>query len=165
MSETDGGSKRPFLDKVVPEAWRAVEAMSLTIREAAARRGLTAQESELIKLRASQLNGCVFCLDLHSRQARSAGLTQQILDLLPAWRESELFDSRQKAVLAVAEATTLFPLTESLEADLFSARVVLGDETYAAAAWVAVTINAFNRISVLSQHPVRPRDADGNLVR
>ncbi|WP_024874429.1 carboxymuconolactone decarboxylase family protein [Saccharomonospora piscinae] len=155
----------PFLDKVMPEAWRAASAFSAAIREATSRRGLSAQESELIKLRASQLNGCAFCLDLHAREARQAGIRQQKLDLLPGWRETGLFDERERAVLAVTEASTVLPVTEESAADLSGARSVLGDETFVAAEWVAVTINAFNRISILSGHPVRPRDSEGKLVR
>ena len=155
---------RPYLDKTVPEAWRAATAFSTEVLKAALRRGLTVHEAELIKLRASQLNGCAFCLDLHSREARIAGLPQQKLDLLPAWRETSVFDERERAVLAVAEASTVLPLSEESAADLFGARSVLGDETFVAAEWVAVTINAFNRISILSAHPVRPRDAAGELL-
>ncbi|WP_062204685.1 carboxymuconolactone decarboxylase family protein [Streptomyces sp. NBRC 109706] len=156
---------RPFLDKVMPEAWRAAGAFSTAIREAALQRGLSAQEVEFIKLRASQINACAYCIDLHAREARKVGIAQQKLDLLPAWRETGLFDDRQRAVLAVAEAVTSLPTTEESNADLFGARSVLGEEAFVAAEWVAVTINAFNRISILSEHPVRPRDADGKIVR
>lgn len=156
---------RPYMDKTAPAAWQAATALSAAVRGAAAQGGLSAQESELIKVRASQLNGCAFCLDLHSREARLAGIAQQLLDLLPAWRETEVFAEREKAVLALVEACTLLPLTEESVADLSSARDVLGDDAFAAAEWVAVTINAFNRISILSEHPVRPRDPEGKLVR
>lgn len=156
---------RPFLDKVMPDAWKAASEFSAAIREAAQQRGLTAQESELIKVRASQINQCAFCMDLHGREARQAGIPQQKLDLLPGWRETDLFDERDKAVLAVAEAATVMPLAEESKADLSGARSVLGDETFVAAEWVAVSINAFNRISILSEHPVRARGADGKLVR
>lgn len=155
---------RPYLDKTVPEAWQAATAFSTEVLKAALRRGLTVHEAELVKVRASQMNGCAFCLDLHSREARQAGLPQQKLDLLPAWRETSVFDERERAVLAVAEASTVLPLSEESAADLFGARSVLGDETFVAAEWVAVTINAFNRISILSEHPVRPRDAAGELL-
>lgn len=156
---------RPYIDKSVPAAWKAAEALSSAIAQGAAERGLSSTESELIKVRVSQLNGCVFCLDLHAREARAAGVTQQTLDLLPAWRESALFSERERAVLAIAEAGTSLPLTENAKADLFGAQQVLGDDTFAAAEWVAVAINTFNRISVLSDHPVRPRDAEGNVIR
>jgi AhpD family alkylhydroperoxidase len=162
----EGKTVRPALDKVMPEAWQAAQAFSSAVRDAASARGLSAQESELIKVRASQLNACAFCLDLHSREARQAGIGQQKLDLLAAWRETgRLFDERERAVLAVAEAATVLPLTDEAEADLLGARSVLGEEAFVAAEWVAATINAFNRISILSRHPVRPRDSAGKVVR
>ncbi len=158
--------KRPFLDKVMPEAWEAAEAFSGSIQAAVREHGLAADEGELIKVRVSQLNGCSFCLDLHSRQARQAGVTQQKLDLLPGWRETPgSFSERETAVLAIAEAATKMPLSEEAKADLAGARNILSDEEFVAAEWVAVAINAFNRISVLSEHPVRPRDADGKVIR
>lgn len=156
---------RPYLDKAVPEAWKAAQAYSETVMREAADRGLSAPEIELVKVRASQLNGCAFCLDLHARQARQAGVPQQRLDLLPAWRETAVFTDREAAVLAVAEAATRLPLTDEAQADLAAARGVLGDDAFAAAEWVAVTINAFNRVSILSEHPVRPRGADGKTIR
>lgn len=156
---------RPSLDKVMPEAWKAAEAFSSAIRSAVLERGLSVQETEFIKLRASQLNACAFCLELHSREARRAGIAQQQLDLLPAWRETGVFDERQRAVLAVAEAATALPITEESEADLAGARSVLGEEAFVAAEWVAVTINTFNRISILSRHTVRPRDTEGKIIR
>lgn len=156
---------RPYMDKVMPEAWKAAVAFSAAIRDSAAQQGVSPRESELIKVRASQVNGCAFCLDLHSREARQAGIPQQKLDLLPAWRESTLFDERERAMLAIAEATSELPLSEESTADLSGARSVLGESTFVAAEWVAITINTFNRISILSEHPIRPRDADGKPVR
>ncbi len=156
---------RPYLDKIAPEAWQAAQAFSASIADAATRLGLTPAETELIKVRASQLNGCAFCLDLHSRGAREAGVPQQKLDLLPAWRETRIFGEREAAVLAVTDAATRLPMSEDAQADLAGARNVLGDETFVAAEWVASAINAFNRISILSEHPVRPRDDAGKLIR
>jgi len=155
---------RPLIDKVIPEAWEAARAYALAVGRAVENYGLSRPEAELIKVRASQLNQCAFCLDLHSREARRVGITPQKLDLLPAWRESDLYSERERAVLAIAEAATRLPLNDGLRADLEGARAVLGDETMAAAEWVAATINAFNRISILSQHRVRARDADGQLL-
>jgi alkylhydroperoxidase family enzyme len=90
---------------------------------------------------------------------------QQKLDLLPAWRETDLYDEREVAVLAVTEAATRLPLTEDSAADLAGARNVLGDDAFVATEWVAAAINTFNRVSILSHHPVRPRDSDGRIVR
>ena len=156
---------RPYIDKVVPEAWKAAQKFSNEIRKAALNHGLSAQEFELINVRASQLNGCAFCLDLHARQARDNEVPQQKLDLLPAWRETGVFSKRETALLAIAEAATQLPLTEDARADLSGALAELGETAFAAAEWVAVSINAFNRVSILSEHPVRPRDAAGQLVR
>lgn len=153
---------RPYLDKASPEAWKAISAYSATVGKEAQRLGLTEQESEFVKVRASQLNACAFCLDLHAREARAAGITPQKIDMLPAWRESSLYTERERAVLAVAEAATRTPLSEEHKADLSGAQSVLGDDAFVAAQWVAVTINAFNRLSILSEHPVRARDAEGN---
>ena len=155
---------RPYLDKSAPEVWKAAGDYSRAVAGEAERRGLTLQESEFIKIRTSQLNACAFCLDLHTREARSAGIPQQKIDLLPAWRDTSLFSERENAVLAIAEAATRLPLTEESKADLSGAHAVLGDEAFAAAEWVALTINAFNRISILSEHPVRPRGDDGKAL-
>ncbi|MFE6996711.1 carboxymuconolactone decarboxylase family protein [Microbacterium sp. NPDC057659] len=156
---------RPYLDKAAADTWKAVTAMSPVIAATAAAAGVSVAETEFIKVRASQLNGCAFCLDLHSREARAAGITQQKLDLIPAWRESTLFTEREAAMLAIAEAATRMPLTEDAVADLEGARNLLGDEAFAAAEWVAVAINLFNRVSILSEHPVRPRDAEGKVLK
>ena len=148
---------RPFIDKVAPEAWRAARTFSQAIAASASERGVTLIEAELIKVRVSQINACSYCLNMHTVEARDAGVSQQKLDLLPAWRETALYIEREKAVLAIAEAATLLPLTEEAKADLAGARHVLGDEVFVAAEWVAVSINMFNRISILSEHPVRER--------
>ena len=157
-----GDDALPYMDKALPEAWKAAGAFAAAVSKETTKHGLTLAESEIIKVRVSQLNGCVFCLDLHSRQARKLGVPQQKLDLLPAWREATLFSSRETALLAVAEAATELPLSENSKADLLAARNALGEETFVSAEWVAASINLFNRISILSEHPVRARDADGN---
>lgn len=154
-----------YIDKTVPEAWKSAQQFSVAIDEAVAASELAESEAELIKVRASQLNGCAFCLDLHSREARESGITTQQLDVLPAWRESTLFTERERAVLAIAEAATQLPLNEESRADLAASRALLGDHSYATAEWVAASINLFNRISILSEHPVRPRDAAGSIIR
>lgn len=156
---------RPYLDKAEPEVWKAAQALNQAVAAAASERGLTPSETELMKVRASQINGCAFCLDMHSRESRAAGILQQKLDLIPTWRESTLYTERERSVLAVAEAATGLPLDERAAAELERARAELGDEASAAAEWIAVVINTFNRISILSEHPVRPRSADGRIIR
>jgi len=158
------GSPLPYLDKALPEAWTAASAFAAAVSQQTTLRGLTPAESEMVKVRVSQLNECVFCLDLHSRQARKLGVPQQKLDLLPAWREATLFSDRERALLEVAEIATELPLSEEGKEGLIAARDLLGEETFVSAEWVAASINMFNRISILSEHAVRPRDAEGNLA-
>ena len=147
----------PYLDKLDTAVWEATLNLSSAVSEAAKKHGISDTEAELIMTRASQLNQCAYCLNIHADDARTAGVTQQQLDLLPTWRGSSLFSERERAVLAIAEAVTSVPHTPAVEAELASARELLGDEAFAASEWVAITINMFNRISILSDYPVRLR--------
>ncbi|NYF97081.1 carboxymuconolactone decarboxylase family protein [Janibacter cremeus] len=147
----------PFLDKSDPTIWKALNALALEVSAAAEAAGLERQTLELMNIRISQLNGCSFCLDMHTRMAQEAGATTQRLAQLPAWQESSLFDVVECAVLQVAEVTTTLPNVDSRRAALRSAHDTLGDEAFTAVEWAAVTMNAYNRVSVLSEHPVRRR--------
>lgn len=149
-------ARLPYLDRSLPQAWKALNALALQVSAAAEAAGLERETVELMNVRVSQLNGCAFCLDLHTRQATEAGVTVQKLAQLPAWRDSTLFDPVECAVLDVAE-TTILPDPQVRGEALGAARSLLGDETFAAVEWAAVTMNAFNRVSILSEHPVRVR--------
>lgn len=89
------------------------------------------------------------------RAALRAGETPQRLAVLPAWRDTELFTARERAALALAEATTRPADAAAQSAAYAQARGVLSDDEVSAVIWVAISINAFNRVSVLSKHPVR----------
>lgn len=78
---------------------------------------LDAKLRALVEIRVSQINHCVYCIDLHSREARALGEAQQRLDTLPAWRESPFFDEREKAAFAWAESLTLLPDTHAGDAE------------------------------------------------
>ena len=155
---------RPYLDKASPTAWKALNALSLAVSAELELKGIGREEAELMYVRASQINGCAFCLDLHSRQARDAGVPQQKLDLLSAWRDTSIYSMREIALLLVTEAATALPVTDREHAELDDARGVLGDDVFVIAEWAAITINAFNRVSILSHHPVRPRGTDGKVL-
>lgn len=148
-----------YLDKADPGSWRALNGLARKVAAAADDAGLSRALVELLNIRVSQLNGCAYCLDLHTGYAVEAGVSAQKLAVLPAWRETELFDDLERAALAVGEAVTLLPDEETRLAELAVARAELTDEQYSALQWTAVAINAFNRISVLSRHRVRPRAA------
>ena len=145
------------LDRSDPAVWKALNAVALKVRAATDTAGLPRTLVELMNVRASQLNGCAYCLDMHSRQAVDAGETPQRLAVLPAWRETSLFSEVERAALAVAEAVTTLPGEGERSAEVARAREVLTDAQYSALTWAAITINAFNRVSILSRHPVRAR--------
>lgn len=148
----------PFLDRSDPEVWKALNALALKVSAAAETAGVDRQTIELMNVRISQINGCSFCLDLHTRQASDAGASAQRLAQLPAWSESALFDVVECAVLRIAEVVTRLPDPQERRAALADAHDTLGDEAFTAVEWAAVTMNAYNRVSILSEHPVRPRE-------
>jgi AhpD family alkylhydroperoxidase len=148
-----------YLDKADPGSWRALNGLARKVAAAAEDAGLSRALVELLSIRVSQLNGCAYCLDLHTGYAVEAGVSAQKLAVLPAWRETELFDDLERAALAIGEAAALLPDEETRLAELAVARGELTDEQYSALQWTAVAINAFNRVSVLSRHRVRPSAA------
>lgn len=106
---------------------------------------------ELARIRASQLNGCAYCIDMHTKDARAAGESEQRIYALPAWRETPYFTERERAALAFTEAVTV--LTDGhLPDEVYQVAAKHFDETELAALLsVIVTINAWNRISVVAR--------------
>ncbi|MFD7619246.1 carboxymuconolactone decarboxylase family protein [Streptomyces sp. NPDC059802] len=146
---------RIHLDKQSPTAYQALVKTADAVRTTAADAGLDRILVELVNLRVSQLNGCAYCLDVHTRAALRAGETTRRLGVLAAWRDTELFTARECAALALAEATTHPADALAQERAYAEAHEVLSDDELSAVIWVAITINAFNRVSILSRHPVR----------
>jgi AhpD family alkylhydroperoxidase len=147
--------RRVFVDKQSPRAYQALTRTAEDVRAVAADAGLDRRLVELINLRVSQINGCAYCLNVHTRAALRAGESTQRLGVLPAWRDTELFSARERAALALAEATTN-PADIVGQQDAYAAaRQALTDDEISAVVWVAITINAFNRVSIMSKHPVR----------
>jgi AhpD family alkylhydroperoxidase len=107
---------------------------------------------ELVRLRASQLNGCAYCVDLHSNDARKAGETEQRLYAVPVWREAPFFTPRERAALELTEAGTR--LTEAAVSDAVfnQARDHFTDLELAELIWVITVINAWNRLGAIA-HP------------
>ncbi|MEW2286162.1 carboxymuconolactone decarboxylase family protein [Streptomyces sp. NPDC047841] len=150
-----GADRRIYIDKQSPTAYRALVQTSEAVRAVAADAGLDRVLVELVNLRVSQLNGCAYCLHLHTRAALRAGDTPQRLGVLAAWRDTDLFTPAERAALALAEATTAAADTAAQDTAYAAARDVLTEDQISAVIWVAVTINAFNRVSVMSRHRVR----------
>ncbi|MFJ2745701.1 carboxymuconolactone decarboxylase family protein [Streptomyces sp. NPDC087440] len=151
--------RRIYLDKQSPAAYQALVKTADAVRATASEAGLDRILVELVNLRVSQLNGCASCLDVHTRAALRAGETARRLGVLAAWRDTELFTARERAALALAEATTHPADALAQDRAYTEARQVLDDDELSAVIWVAITINAFNRVSILSKHPVRETPA------
>ncbi|MFB6816199.1 carboxymuconolactone decarboxylase family protein [Streptomyces sp. NPDC056347] len=153
--------RRVYVDKQSPKAYHALVQTSEAVRAGAADAGLDRVLVELVNLRVSQLNGCAYCLDVHTRAALRAGESTQRLGVLAAWRDTEVFTARERAALALAEATTHPADADAQERAYGAAREVFDDTELSAVIWVAITINAFNRVSILSKHPVRRAPGTG----
>src|SRR6202158_1688379 len=110
--------------------------------------GLEAKLVHLVKMRASQINGCAYCLDMHSIDARAAGETEQRLYALDAWRDTPFFDDRERAALAWIEAVTLVSQSHVPDSVYEEARAHFSDEEIVNLTYLASTINAWNRIAI-----------------
>lgn len=154
---TDPDHRRLYVDKQTPTVHRAQIRVAMAVRQAADAAGLSRALLELVNVRVSQLNGCGPCLNVHVFDAVKQGVPEQLLAVLPAWREVDLFGDDERAALEVAEAVTLLGDADHLDARLRTAREQLGDERYSALVWAAINMNAFNRVSIISHHPVPPR--------
>ncbi|MFJ9180073.1 carboxymuconolactone decarboxylase family protein [Streptomyces sp. NPDC102360] len=147
--------RRVFIDKQSPDAYKAFRHASEAVRAEATEAGLEPELRELINVRVSQINGCAFCLNTHTRAALHAGESPLRLGVLPGWRDAELFTDRERAALGLAEAVTRPDDAVAQEVAYGAAREVFDDAEISAVIWTAITINAFNRVSILSKHPVR----------
>jgi AhpD family alkylhydroperoxidase len=103
---------------------------------------------ELVRIRASQLNGCAYCIDMHTKDARAVGETEQRLYALPAWRETPFFTGRERAALAFTESVTLLASTHVPDAAYQEVAAAFSEDEVAALVSLIVTINAWNAIGV-----------------
>lgn len=103
---------------------------------------------DLVKLRASQLNGCAYCLDMHSKDARARGQSEQRLHVLAAWREAPFYSERERAALAWCEALTLLPQTGAPDEVYAQTREQFDEHELVALTLAIVAINGWNRLSV-----------------
>ena len=127
----------------------------MALEEASKEVSLPQTIRELIKMRVSQINGCAYCLNLHAPEARAAGVSQQKLDVLSAWRESPAFDEQERAALAWAEALTRLEASGAPDSDYQLLAAAFDERGRVEVTLVINTINAWNRFAVgfRSQHP------------
>ena len=109
---------------------------------------------DLVKQRASQINGCAYCLDMHSKDARAAGETEQRLHTLAAWRETPFFTPAERAALALTEQVTLIADAHPTDEVVEEARAQLGEEALLQLMYAIVAINGWNRLAITSRAAV-----------
>ena len=113
--------------------------------------GLEHSLMELVKIRASQINGCAYCIDMHSIDARAAGETEQRLYALDAWRETPFYDDRERAALAWVEAVTLVAQTHVPDDVYEEVRRHFTDQEIVDLTYLTATINAWNRLAIATR--------------
>ena len=115
------------------------------------RAGIEPLMRELIRVRASQLNGCAYCVDMHTKDARAAGEDEQRLYAVPVWRETPFFSARERAALALTESVTQAATTHVPDQDFAQAADVVSESELAAIVSLIVTINAWNAIGITTR--------------
>ena len=140
------------LSKQHPDMYKQLIAFSQQADAAIEASGLDPRLGELVKIRISQINGCAFCLRMHTRDAISKGETGDRLAVVAAWWESQYFGPQERAALALAEQVTRLSVPEVRTWDDAS----LTDQQASAISWLAVVMNAWNRVAITSHYPVAP---------
>jgi len=138
------------IEELYPAAWKGMYALEASL----AGSQLSKIQRELIKIRASQINGCVFCINMHTTDALKHGETAQRIFLLNAWRETNKFNAEEKALLAIVEEVTLIHRQGLSDAVYDEARQYFSEEVIAQIIMAVATINAWNRIAISSRTQV-----------
>ena len=137
-------TQRIDFTKVAPNAVKAMMGLQQYVNQS----GLEHSLLELVKMRASQLNGCAYCLDMHSKDARARGETEQRLYLLDAWREAPFYTERERAALAWTEVVTLVAEGPIEDEDYDDVREQFDEKALVDLTLAIVAINGWNRLSV-----------------
>ena len=142
--------QRIQIDKTEPKAFEGM----FTLENYLTRSSIAKQHKNLIKLRASQINGCSFCINMHTNEALKSGENQQRLFLLNAWKESGLFSEEESVILQMTEEITMIH-EKGLTSETYHKATQIFQENYIAQIIMTiVTINAWNRIAVATRKPI-----------
>jgi len=140
-------TKRIDLAKTQPAALTAM----LSVESYLSQTELSAKLKELIKIRTSMINQCAYCIEMHTAEALKAGIEQQKLFAISAWKESPLFDDKERAVLALTDEMTLIADSGVSDASYQASAEKLGEEQLAEAMMQIIMINAWNRFALATQ--------------
>jgi AhpD family alkylhydroperoxidase len=139
-----------------PQLYSTLAAMAQASDQAALTEGISPLLLELVKIRVSQINGCAYCLRIHTADSLAKGETPDRLAVLPAWRETRYFDAQESAALALAEYVTGIQHAQSDAGRYDSAAAQLTRGQVSALTWVVMSINSFNRVAISSSYMVAP---------
>ncbi|MEW1901410.1 MULTISPECIES: carboxymuconolactone decarboxylase family protein [unclassified Streptomyces] len=145
---TSGNTQRLDLNTLSARTYSAMHKLAGQAAQAATEAGLEQPLIELVRIRASQINGCAFCIDMHTLDARHAGESEQRLYALTAWEETPFFSERERAALEFTEAVTLIHDGHVRDEVHERAVKVFGEEQLAALLWIVVVINSYNRVAI-----------------
>lgn len=141
--------QRTNIAEMLPSSYKAMYDLSITVNKSS----LTPIQKELIKIRASQINGCAFCVDMHTSVALNIGEKKERIFLLNVWKESDLFSEEEKAMLSIVEEVTLIHNKGVSDATYREAQNFFSEEKIAEIIMTAVVINAWNRIAISTNLP------------
>ncbi|MFK8033747.1 MAG: carboxymuconolactone decarboxylase family protein [Hyphomicrobiales bacterium] len=144
---------RMDISELVPDVYGAIGALNMAVKKS----GIDHRYLHLVRLRASQMNGCAYCVDLHVKEALAHGLAPQMLHLVSTWQESQFFDERDRAVLQWTESITFAAQTGIPDVDYQVMLAVFSQKEVAQLTVAISMINMLNRLGVGSrmQHPVQ----------
>lgn len=144
--EKERTTLKPRIDyaQMAPEVLQAMQGLEAYVK----RSGLEPDLLELVKTRASQINGCGYCLDMHTKDARAQGETEQRLYALAAWRDTPFYTERERAALAWTEAVTLVAETHVPDEVYADAKASFTDEELVQLTMAVVAINGWNRLAI-----------------
>jgi AhpD family alkylhydroperoxidase len=143
-------TKTSLMSSALPEAYQTMLTLNEQCDKAAAETGIDPLTVELVRIRVSQLNGCAFCLLLHVRDALDKGESTDRIAVVSAWRETAYFTEAEQAALEIAEGIT--HISEAGGEDSSA----LTTQQSAVLKWIAITMNAFNRIAIASHYKIGP---------
>jgi AhpD family alkylhydroperoxidase len=146
-------SERIQISNALPTAFKAFYTASMEVEKAAIESGLDRKLVELVKIRASQMNACAYCLDMHTADALKHGEDIRRLNLLAAWRETDLYSEPERAALDLTETITRLAELRDVSDEVYELATKVFTETqYQAVVWLIMIINGWNRLAV----PARP---------
>lgn len=148
-------SERINLGKSAPTLYQAVIGLEKLAAEAVASAGIPDGFAHLLRLRASQLNRCAFCIRMHAQDALSSGESIDRVSVLAAWRETGYFTEKERSSLALVEAITLISDGQVPDAIYEQAAANLSKDEISAVEWLSIVINSWNRIATSSRYPVK----------